>query len=182
MMGASRLNPLARMGLSLDEQYRAGSVAKCVKTISPATMRRFLILLSCALAGASIAGAQSAGPVDEPVQLAPVSVSAGPLAYLGLTCSLDVGLFAFVSSNARIKGMTIVKIADNSPAQRAGLMANDHVLQIDGTPITDYTIKELKAVREKEKGDRMEFVVQASDAKASRTVELIVGAQPKPRS
>jgi C-terminal processing protease CtpA/Prc len=128
----------------------------------------------------SIAHAQSGAAGDKPVQMAPVSVTAGPLGSLGIKCDVDVdsGFFGHVSSSARIKGMVVAEVTRNSPAQIAGLKPNDRVLQIDGTPITDYTIAMLKGVREKEKGDRMVFVVAGAD-KVPRTLGIIVGSLPK---
>ena len=107
-------------------------------------------------------------------------MKAGPLAFIGIKCSVTVGFFALVSSNARIKDFVIVGVLADSPAQRAGLLARDRVLQIDGVPVTDYTIGDLKKIGEKEKGDRIEFEVISPDSKAPRLVGVTLGAWKVP--
>lgn len=114
--------------------------------------------------------------------MAPMSVIAGPLGYLGITfdVEVDVGFFTRLSDRTRIKTMIIQAVTRGSPAQTAGLVPGDLVLRIDGLPITDYTIGALKGIRDKEKGDTAEFVVSAPGTKAERTVEVIVGARKSP--
>jgi C-terminal processing protease CtpA/Prc len=121
--------------------------------------------------------AQDSAADGKTVQMAPVSVTAGPLGFLGIKCDVDVdtGFFGHVSNSSRIKGMVVVEVTRNSPAQIAGMEPRDRVLQIDGTPITDYTIAALKGIREKEKGDKMVFVLSGAGSKAPRTVEVTVG-------
>jgi C-terminal processing protease CtpA/Prc len=128
------------------------------------------------------AGVRASPQDDAPVRMAPVSVTAGPLGFLGIKCDVDAdaGFFGHVSNTTRIKGMVIAEVIRNSPAQAAGLMPKDRVLQIDGTPITDYTIGALKGVRGKEKGDKMVFVVCDADSRIPRTVEITVGALKSP--
>jgi C-terminal processing protease CtpA/Prc len=125
----------------------------------------------------SVATAQDSPADGEPVQMAPVSVTAGPLGFLGIKCDVDVdtGFFGHVSNSSRIKGMVVVEVKLNSPAQIAGMEPGDRVLQIDGTPITDYTFAALKGIREKEKGDKMVFVARGAASKAPRTVKVTVG-------
>jgi C-terminal processing protease CtpA/Prc len=116
------------------------------------------------------------------VVMAPVAVTAGPLGYLGITFDLDVdvGFFSHVSDRTRIKAMVIAAIAKDSPSCIAGLVPMDRVLKIDGIPITEYTIGALKGIREKEKGDKAEFVVSAAGTSVQRTVDVIVGTQKPP--
>lgn len=125
-------------------------------------------------------GAQEAPPGGAPVQLAPVTVKAGPLAFIGIKCSVTVGFFALVSSNARIKDFVIVDVLADSPAQRAGLLAKDRVLRIDGVPVTGYTIGDLQRIGEREKGDRIEFEVRSPDSGAPRTVLVTLGVRKIP--
>jgi C-terminal processing protease CtpA/Prc len=129
------------------------------------------------------AAAQSTSKADQPVVMAPVAVTAGPLGYLGITFDLDVdvGFFSHVSDSTRIKAMVVSAVTRNSPSDIAGLMPRDQVLRIDGIPITEYTIGALKGIREKEKGDKAEFVVTAPGSKSERTVDVIVGTR-KPAS
>jgi C-terminal processing protease CtpA/Prc len=119
---------------------------------------------------------------EQPVVMAPVAVNAGPLGYLGITFDLDVdaGLFSRVSDTTRIKAMVVAAITKGSPAEAAGLVPKDRVLRIDGITITQYTIGALKGIREKEKGDKAEFVVVAAGSNAVRTVDVIVGTRHAP--
>lgn len=115
--------------------------------------------------------------------MAPMAVTAGPLGYLGITFDLDVdaGFFSRVSDKTRIKAMVIAAVAKDSPAELAGLMPKDRVLKIDGIAITEYTIGALKGMREKEKGDRAEFVVSAQGTGVQRTVGVVVATRKQPR-
>jgi C-terminal processing protease CtpA/Prc len=116
------------------------------------------------------------------VQMAPVTVKAGPLGSIGIRCNLDVGLFAFVSDSARIRALVIADVTKDSPGARAGLRAQDHILAIDGIQITDYTIRSLKEIGRREKGDAIDLVVLTPGAAASRTVHVTFGARrPAPK-
>jgi C-terminal processing protease CtpA/Prc len=141
------------------------------------TGKRLLVPLY--LAAAAIVSVQSTSKADQPVVMAPVAVTAGPLGYLGITFDLDVdvGFFSRVSDSTRIKAMVVSAVTKNSPSDIAGLMPRDQVLRIDGIPIAEYTIGALKGIREKEKGDKAEFVVTAPGSKAERTVDVIVGTR-----
>jgi S1-C subfamily serine protease len=145
------------------------------------SITRFIPLF---LALAGVASAQTAAKDQQPVVMAPVAVTAGPLGYLGITFDLDVdvGLFSHVSNATRIKSMVVASVTKNSPAEIAGQLPKDRVLKIDGAAITDYTIGLLKGIREKEKGDTAEFVVMAADSKTERTVDIIVGTRISPKS
>jgi C-terminal processing protease CtpA/Prc len=142
-------------------------------------LRRFLIPPLISMASLA-AGAQDAPPAGAPVQLAPVTVKAGPLAFIGIRCAVTVGFFGFVSSDARIKDLVILDVLADSPAQRAGLLARDRVLRIDGVPVTDCTVGDLRRIGEKEKGDRIEFEVSSPDSKAPRSVEVTLGVRKIP--
>lgn len=137
-------------------------------------------LLFLALLGPSAAVAEDAPQAAAPVQMAPVNVTAGPLGSVGIRCAVEIGLFALVSGNAHIKGMTISEVVKGSAAEKAGLMAQDRILAIDGTPTTAYTVNDLRKIREKEKGDMMKFVVQGPADKSPRTAEVTLGAR-RPR-
>ena len=145
------------------------------------TGKRFFMPLF--LAAAAIASAQSTSKADQPVVMAPVAVTAGPLGYLGVTFEIDVdvGLFSRVSDSSRIKAMVVLAVTKNSPSDIAGLMPRDQVLRIAGVAITEYTIGALKGIRERDMGDKAEFVVMAPGSKAERTIDVIVGTR-KPAS
>jgi C-terminal processing protease CtpA/Prc len=141
------------------------------------TGKRFFLPLFMA---AAVAAAQSNSRGDQPVVMAPVAVTAGPLGYLGITFDIDadVGFFSRVSDSTRIKSMVVSVVTKDSPSDLAGLMPRDQVLRIDGIPIKEYTIGALKGIREKEKGDKAVFVVTAPGSKAERTIDVIVGRKP----
>jgi len=104
-------------------------------------------------------------------------VNAGPLGFIGIRCSASVGMFGLISNNAHIRDLVIVEVFRDSAAQRAGLLAQDRVLRIDGVPITDYSINGLKKIGEKEKGDAMELQVIGPSAQVPRTVQITLGAR-----
>lgn len=112
--------------------------------------------------------------------MAPLTVNAGPLGFIGIRCSASVGLLGLVSSNAHIREPVIVEVIGDSAAQRAGLLAQDRITGIDGTPVTGYTIDGLKKTVEKEKGDSIELEVRSPSAKAPRTVRITMGARKIP--
>jgi C-terminal processing protease CtpA/Prc len=135
--------------------------------------KHFLLPLFVALAVVSIA------KDDQPIVMAPMAVTAGPLGYLGITFDLDVdaGFFSHVTDSSRIRSMAVAAVAKGSPADIAGLKPHDQVLRIDGLAITGYTIGALKGIREKEKGDWAQFVVKEPPSKAERTIDVVVGAR-----
>lgn len=115
-----------------------------------------------------------------PVQMAPVSVKAGPLAFIGIRCSASVGMFGMVSSHAHFRELVIIEVFKDSGGQRAGLLPQDHILRIAGVPITDYSVDTLKEIGDKEKGDVIELEVQSAGAKQPRTVLVTLGARKAP--
>jgi C-terminal processing protease CtpA/Prc len=129
---------------------------------------------------ASIAAAQDSPPAEAPVQMAPVTVKAGPLGFIGIRCSVSVGLFAFVSSDAHIKDLEIIEVFKDSSAERAGIRAQDHILQIDGISVTDYSIGSLRKIGEKEKGDTIELQLSRPGEKEPRTVVVTLGSRKAP--
>ncbi len=142
-------------------------------------LRKFLFL-PIGLLAVSVAGAGGEPNDDQPVQLAPVTVKAGPLAFVGIRCAVTTGFFGLISGGARIKDLVVIEVAGDSPAQRAGLVAKDSVLRIDGVPITEYTIAGLRKIGEREKGDKIEFEVISPGTRAPRMVEITLGAQKIP--
>jgi len=108
--------------------------------------------------------------------MAPLTVNAGPLGFIGIRCSVSVGLFGIVSNNAHVKELVIVEVISESAAQRAALLARDRILRIDGNPVSDHSINSLRKIGEKEKGDKFELEVSRPDAKAPRTVQVTLGA------
>jgi C-terminal processing protease CtpA/Prc len=124
--------------------------------------------------------ARADAPRDPVVQLAPVTVHAGRLGAIGIQCSLDVGgLFG----QGRIRHMDISGIIPGSAAEHAGLKAGDALLQIDGVAVTTYTVPQLRDAVTRETGDSIVLEIQSAGAKASRPVELTLGARaPAPKA
>jgi C-terminal processing protease CtpA/Prc len=135
-------------------------------------MKKSLILAVLLLAPAAASSQESA-----PVQMAPVSVKAGPLGCIGISCSVDVGMLGLVSNNAHIKGLVIAEVFKDSAAQRAGLLPADRILKIDGVPITTFSINSLRNLGQKEKGDLIELIVLSPNANAPRSVQVTLGAR-----
>jgi C-terminal processing protease CtpA/Prc len=123
--------------------------------------------------------AAAAAPAQEstPVQMAPVTVKAGPLGYVGIRCAVDVGMLGLVSNNAHIRGLAIVEVFKDSAAQRAGLLPGDRIMKIDDVPITSYSINGLRDLGQKEKGDLIELTVLSPNASAPRAVKVALGAR-----
>jgi C-terminal processing protease CtpA/Prc len=112
-------------------------------------------------------------------QMAPMTVTAGPLGSVGVRCAADVGLFGFVSDSAHLKGLAIVEVLKRSAAEQAGLQAQNRVTKIDGVPITMYTIRDLKRIGEKQKGDAMVFEVLSAASSAPHAVLVKPGPMKK---
>jgi C-terminal processing protease CtpA/Prc len=134
----------------------------------------FMLLLSASADG------RAQGQGAAPVQMAPMTVKAGPLGFIGVRLSVEMGLFGLVSSNAHIKGLVISEVLKDSAAERAGLIVQDTILQIDRVPVTHYTISSLREIGDKEKGDTIEFTVRGPDAKVPRVVQVTLGARKMP--
>jgi C-terminal processing protease CtpA/Prc len=126
-----------------------------------------VIALACA------AAAQESAPI----QMEPMTVKTGPLAFIGIRCSASVGMFGLVSGNAHVKELVIMEVLSDSAGQRAGILPKDRILRIDGVPITNFTLNSLKAIGERQKGDTIEFVILSADSKAPRTVRVILGTR-----
>jgi C-terminal processing protease CtpA/Prc len=134
---------------------------------------RFVLILVLA----SMAGARATAEDAAPVQMAPVTVKAGALGFIGVRLSVSTGMLGLISTNAPITELVIVEVLRDSAAQRAGLVAQDRILQIDGVPITKYSINGLREMGDREKGDTIEFVVRSPESKAPRTVQVTLGAR-----
>jgi S1-C subfamily serine protease len=133
----------------------------------------WILLASVALAATSPARADA--PKDPVVQLAPVTVHAGPLGAIGIQCSLDV---AGIFGGGRIRHMDISVVTPGSAAEHAGLRAGDAILQIDGVAVTTYTVPQLRDAVTREKGDAIVLELLSPGSKASRPVELKLGDRP----
>jgi hypothetical protein len=167
-----------RFGIVQARRGAKGRHAEGPRTNRPSAMTPHMkLLLTPFILIATVAGAQDAPQGGAPVQMAPVTVNAGPLGFIGIRCSASVGMFGLISNNAHIRDLVIVEVFRDSAAQRAGLLAQDRVLRIDGVPITDYSINGLKKIGEKEKGDAMELQVIGPSAQVPRTVQITLGAR-----
>jgi C-terminal processing protease CtpA/Prc len=116
------------------------------------------------------------------VQMAPMAVKASPLGFIGIRLSVDTGFFGMLSSQAHIKELVISEVLKDSAAERAGLVERDRILQIDGSPVTRFTISSLREIGDKEKGASIEFVVQGPDAREPRRVHVTLGVRKIPAS
>jgi predicted metalloprotease with PDZ domain len=63
------------------------------------------------------------------VQMAPVTVKAGPLGFIVVRLSASTGLLGMVSEDAQIKDLVIIEVLKGSAADRAGLAAQDQILR-----------------------------------------------------
>jgi C-terminal processing protease CtpA/Prc len=113
------------------------------------------------------------------VQMAPYNVKAGPLGYVGIRCSLDVGMLGLISGNARIKSMVVSEVFKDSAAERAGIRVHDQVLSVDGVAITEFTINGIKEYGTKEKGDLISLGMR-TPGYPQRTLTFQLGPRPAP--
>lgn len=125
---------------------------------------------------ASVAAAQDAAHQPAAVEMAPMTVKAGPLALIGIRCGATLGAWGMVSTGAHIKQLVIVEVFKDSAAERSGLAVNDRILQIAGIPITRYSIRTLRGINTLEKGDKVELQILGPDAAIPHTVEVTLGA------
>jgi len=113
------------------------------------------------------------------VQMAPYSVKAGPLGYVGIRCSLDVGMLGLMSGNARIKSMVVSEVFKDSAAERAGIHVRDEVLTVDGVAITQFTINAIKEYGSKEQGDLISLGIRTPGS-PRRMLTFQLGPRPTP--
>jgi C-terminal processing protease CtpA/Prc len=111
--------------------------------------------------------------------MAPYNVKAGPLGYVGIRCSLDVGMLGLISGNARIKSMVVSEVFKDSAAERAGIRVHDEVLSVDGVAITEFTINGIKGYGTKEKGDLISLSIRTPGSQ-QRTLTFQLGPRPTP--
>jgi C-terminal processing protease CtpA/Prc len=112
--------------------------------------------------------------------MAPVTVKAGPLGFIGVRLTASTGFLGMVSENAHLKDLVIIDVLKGSPAERAGLSAQDQILKIDGVPVTGLTIRGLREIGDKERGDIVELTVRSPQAKEPRVVQVTLGARKIP--
>jgi C-terminal processing protease CtpA/Prc len=132
-------------------------------------------ILIAAVAVAAAGPARADAPPEPVEQLAPMTVHAGPLGAIGIQCSLDV---AGIFGGGHIRHMDIAVVTPGSAAAHAGLRPGDAILQIDGVAVTTYTVPQLRDAVTREKGDAIVLELLSPGAKASRPVELKLGARP----
>jgi S1-C subfamily serine protease len=143
------------------------------------TLCPFVRTLTVATALAAAVATRADAPKDPVVQLAPVTVHAGPLGAIGIQCSLDV---AGIFGGGHIRHMDISVVTPGSAAEHAGLRPGDAILQIDGVAVTTYTVAQLRDAVTRGKGDAIVLELLTPGAKASRPVELKLGDRPPAKS
>jgi hypothetical protein len=136
----------------------------------------FLLLLVLATIGRA-----GEATKEEPVQMAPVTVTENPLGWIGvMKFHGKTSPLALLTKSARMRNLFFDEIAPGSSGERAGLVARDEVLEIDGTPIREISIKELiRILSEKEVGDSVRLLVR--HAGASEPSLLTVKIERPPR-
>ena len=88
-------------------------------------------------------------------------IAAGVIMNLALALGAFVGLYAYVGVPQRVEEkVTLVKVADGSPAQAAGLVANDVILAVEGRPVT---VTEFSALMKSWGGVGVNLTVERGD-------------------
>ncbi len=98
---------------------------------------------------------------------------AGDRGYLGFDLSVDAEGF-FV--NATLKTVTIEKVVPNSPADKAGIVRGDRIIEIEGHVIAGTKADVVKPYLEREVGQITHLVVQKANG---AVVPLVLVAAPK---
>jgi len=140
-------------------------------------MKARLLFSFLLLAGVAV---QEMPAADEVLELPPYVVKGTPLGFIGVKhVTVTVGMLGMFSERAKIKGLVVDEVIADSPAQKAGLVPKDKVLRIDGTLVSELSIRDLKKYSEKEVGEKIVMEVRGADQQTSRTVEVIAGRKPK---
>ena len=88
-------------------------------------------------------------------------IAAGVIMNLALALAAFVGLYAYVGVPGKVEEkVTLVKVADGSPAQAAGLVANDVILAVEGKPVT---VTEFSALMKSWAGVGVNLTVERGD-------------------
>lgn len=94
--------------------------------------------------------------------------------YLGLSVSVD-GEGAFW--NPTLKSVRVAKVAPRSPAEQAGIVVGDQIVEIEGKQIAGAKAQDLQPHMKKDVGQRVNLVVKKASGE-TRPVSLV--AVPKP--
>jgi C-terminal processing protease CtpA/Prc len=139
-------------------------------------MQRPVFRFAMALAG--ICG-RAATPTDGDVQhMAPYQVTNSPLGYMGIRVKID--LDSSGSDQAKIKSMIVSHVLAHSSAEQAGVRAEDRIVAIDGRPVTEMSIDDLKGLLgSKRNGDSISVEARSPRSSASKVFVLTFGQNEK---
>jgi carboxyl-terminal processing protease len=79
------------------------------------------------------------------------------------------------SDSGTIKAVAII---DNAPAQKAGLKANDTILQIDGTPITGFKLDDVQKKMRGASGTKVTLTISRAGVKEPFDIKLVRAQVP----
>jgi len=107
------------------------------------------------------------------VKLAPFVVSARPLGVIGLKAlTAHLGLI----DRRQIKSLDIDEIYPDSPAAAAGIAPKDKLIEIDGIPVTDFTVPTLvEKYARAVVGQKITLKIVRGGDPEPRLIEVIVG-------
>ena len=81
----------------------------------------------------------------------------------------DMSGFEFVAEGEGLKTLTINEIIANSPAAEAGLQEEDELIAIDGRPVTEFSLEQ---IRQMLKQERKEYVLKLKRGSQALQVKL----------
>jgi serine protease Do len=91
--------------------------------------------------------------------------------YIGVTCNpLNAELAAYFGVKEGT-GLLIAKVADKSPAQKAGLQVGDVIVKVEGKPVTSVNAL-IDLIQDKKKGDKIKVEFLRDKKTMSRDIEV----------
>jgi hypothetical protein len=90
----------------------------------------------------------------------------------GIGVELDIDWVGSIE-NMRVRSLTVLKVYEGSSADKAGIIVNDQLIEIDGIPVAGSLMDTLVSAMDKPVGDRVALVIKRSDGSKNKvSVEL----------
>ena len=95
--------------------------------------------------------------------------------HLGFSVTIDgEGVFW----NPTLKTVTVAKVSPGSPAEKAGLVSGDAIVEVEGRPVAGTKANDLKPFLQREVGQSVRFVVKKASGEV-KTVAMVVAPKPE---
>ena len=103
------------------------------------------------------------------------SAHAAGQGHLGFSVTIDgEGVFW----NPTLKAVTVARVSPGSPAEKAGLVSGDAIVEVEGRPVAGTKANDLKPFLQREVGQSVRFVVKKASGEV-KTVAMVVAPKPE---